>query len=82
LTIVDLPAPGLRAEHQCGRHQDRDDRQQRDTRPEVDEQQRDQYAGERQDRVDHGDQPGLEECVQRVHVRCHPGHDPAGQLER
>ena len=71
---------GLRAEHQRGRHQHRDDREQDEAQPEVDDQQRDQHADERQDRVDHGDQPGLQERGQRVHVRRHAGHDPAGQL--
>lgn len=46
----------------------------------VQDEQRDHDAEEGDHGDEGGDQPGLEERGERVHVRGHPGHDPAGQL--
>ena len=71
---------GLDPEHQRRHHDQRDQGQHGQAEPEVDDQQRDHDAGEGQGRVDHGDQPGLQERRQRVHVGGHPGHDAPGHL--
>ena len=61
-------------------HQHREDAQHGQAEPQVDDEQRGEHAEEGEHRADHGDQPGLKEGGQRVHVGGHPGQDPAGQL--
>ena len=70
----------LGPEHQRGHHQHREDAQHRQAEPQVDDEQRGEHAEAGEHRTDHGDEPGLQERGQRVHVRGHPGHDPAGKL--
>ena len=80
-----LPRFGVRLgrlgpEHHGGHHQHREDAQHGQAQLQVDDEQRGEHAEEGEHRADHGDQPGLQERGQRVHVGGHPGHDPAGQL--